>query len=63
MKFVAGENGRNPEKNLPRLCFFEHETHMERPGRELWTPTVGDDNNNNDNDIDDDIFDVDNDNN
>ena len=31
MKFVAGENWRNPEKNLPRLRFVHHETHMERP--------------------------------
>ena len=26
MKFVAEENRRNPEKNLPKL---HHETHME----------------------------------
>ena len=26
MKFVAEENGRNPEKNLPRLRFVRHET-------------------------------------
>ena len=31
MKFVVGENGRNPEKNLPRPRFFHHETHMEGP--------------------------------
>ena len=41
MKFVVGENGRNPEKNLPRLWFVHHETHMEGPRRELGTPAVG----------------------
>ena len=25
MKFVVGENGRNPEKNLPRPRFVHHE--------------------------------------
>ena len=35
MKFVVGENGRNPVKNLPRPRFVHHETHMERPRREL----------------------------
>ena len=41
MKFVAGENGRNPEKNLLRPLFVHHETHMEGPRRELGTPAVG----------------------
>ena len=41
MKFVAGENGRNSEKNLPRPRFVHHETHMEGPRRELGTPAVG----------------------
>ena len=41
MKFVVGENGRNPEKNLPRPRFGHHETHMEGPRRELGTPAVG----------------------
>ena len=33
MKFVVGENGRNPEKNLLRPRFVHHETHMEGPRR------------------------------
>ena len=41
MKFVVGENGRNPEKNLPRSRFVHHETHMEWPRRELGIPAVG----------------------
>ena len=41
MKFVVGENGTNPEKNLPRPRFVHHETHMEGPRRELGTPAVG----------------------
>ena len=41
MKFVVGENGRNPVKNLPRPRFVHHETHMEGPKRELETPAVG----------------------
>ena len=41
MKFVAGENGRNPEKNLPRPRSVHHEIHMEWPRRELGTPAVG----------------------
>ena len=41
MKFVVGENERNPEKNLPRPRFVHHETHMECPRRELGTPAVG----------------------
>ena len=41
MKFVVGENGRHPEKNLPRPRFVHHETHMEGPRRDLGTPAVG----------------------
>ena len=41
MKFVVGENGRNPAKNLPRPSFVHHETHMEGPRREVGTPAVG----------------------
>ena len=41
MKFVVGENGRNPVKNLSRPRFVHHETHMEGPRRELGTPGVG----------------------
>ena len=41
MKFVVGENGRNPAKNLPRPRTVHHETHMEGPRRELGTPAVG----------------------
>ena len=41
MKFVVGENGRNPEKNLPRPRFVHHKTHMEGPRCELGTPVVG----------------------
>ena len=41
MKFVVGENGRNPVKNLPRPRFVHHETHIEGPRRELGTPAVG----------------------
>ena len=41
MKFVVGENGRNPSKNLPRPRFVHHETHMEGQRRELGTPAVG----------------------
>ena len=41
MKFAVGENGRNPEKTLPRPRFVYHETHMEGPRRELGTPAVG----------------------
>ena len=41
MKFVVGENGRNPVKNLPRPRFVHHKTHMEGPRRELGTPAVG----------------------
>ena len=33
MKFVVGENGRNPEKNLPRPRFFHHETRDPSGGR------------------------------
>ena len=41
MKFVVGENGSNPVKNLLRPRFVHHETHMEGPRRELGTPAVG----------------------
>ena len=41
MKFVVGENGRHPAKNLPRPRFVHHETNMEWPRRELGTPAVG----------------------
>ena len=41
MKFVVGENRRNPAKNLHRPRFVHHETHMEWPRRELGTPVVG----------------------
>ena len=41
MKFVVGENGRNPAKNLPRSSFVHHETHMEGPRREIGTLAVG----------------------
>ena len=41
MKFVVGENGRNPDKNIPRPRFVHHETHMEGPRRELGTAVVG----------------------
>ena len=40
MKFVVGENGRNPEKNLPRPRFVHHDTDMEWPRRELGAPAV-----------------------
>ena len=42
MKFVVGENGRNPEINQPRPHFVHHKTHMEGPRRDLGTPAVGD---------------------
>ena len=41
MKFVVGETGRNPVKNLPWPRFVHHETHMEWSRRELGTPAVG----------------------
>ena len=41
MKFVVGENGRIPVKNLPRPRFVHHETHMQGTRRELGTPAVG----------------------
>ena len=41
MKFVVGENERNPAKNLPRPRFVHHETHMEGPRRKLGTPAMG----------------------
>ena len=40
MKFMVGENVRNPKKNLPRPSFVHHETHMEGQRRELGTPAV-----------------------
>ena len=41
MKFMVGENGRNPVKNLPKPRFVHHENHMEGPRRELESPAVG----------------------
>ena len=41
MKFLVGENGRYPVKNLPRPRFVHHETHMEGPRCELGTPALG----------------------
>ena len=41
MKFVVGEIGTNPVKNLPTPHLVRHETHMEGPRRELGTPAVG----------------------
>ena len=41
MKFVVGENGRNPEKNIQGLRFVHHETHIEWPSREIGTSAVG----------------------
>ena len=41
MKFVVGENRRNPEKNLPRTRFIHHETNMKWPRLEIGTPAVG----------------------
>ena len=41
IKFVAEENGRNPMKNLPRLHFIHHETHMEWPRCKLRNTVVG----------------------
>ena len=42
MKFVAGENGRNSERNLLRLRFPLHQdTYMELPRREIWDPSGG----------------------
>ena len=35
MKFVAVENGRNPEKNVPRPRIIHCETHREFTRREL----------------------------
>ena len=40
IKFVAGENGRNTEKTLLRLCFVHHATQMEWPIRELGNPAM-----------------------
>ena len=41
MKFVAGENGRNPEKTLLKLRFVHHETYMGWPRRELGPSRCG----------------------
>ena len=41
MKFVARENGRNTEINLPRLRCVHQETHMEWPRHEPGTTAVG----------------------
>ena len=41
IKFLVGENGGNPEKNLPRPNFVHHETYMEWPRRELGIQAVG----------------------
>ena len=38
MKFMAGENGRNPEENLPTFRFVLHDIHMECPRREFAIP-------------------------
>ena len=35
------ENGRNPEKNLPRLRFIHRKTDMEWSRRELGIPAMG----------------------
>ena len=39
-KFVAGKTVRNHDKNLPRLHFVHHETHVQWPRRDLGTPTM-----------------------
>ena len=41
MKFVARENGKNPEETLLRSRFVHHDTHIEWPRRELGTPAMG----------------------
>ena len=43
MKFVAEENGRNPEKTYPKLRFVHYDSLMEWSNRELENPTVGGD--------------------
>ena len=40
MKFVTGERGTDPEKNLPRFRYVRHETHVKWQRRELRTPAV-----------------------
>ena len=41
MKFVVGENGRNPKKILPRLHFVLYKTHLEWQRCKFRTPVVG----------------------
>ena len=41
MKFVARENVRNPERNLPSLRSDHHETHMEWQGLRTPDPIGG----------------------
>ena len=42
MRFLVGKNGRNSEKNLPRVRFVHQETRREWPRRELVIPAVED---------------------
>ena len=41
MKFIAGENRKNPGKNLLRPRFLYNETHVEWLRRELKDPALG----------------------
>ena len=41
MKFMVGETGEIPIKNLPKPCLVHYETHMEWPRREFGIPAVG----------------------
>ena len=41
MKFVIGENGRRPEKKLPRPLFVHHEAHLEWQRHEPGILAVG----------------------
>ena len=41
MKFLAGENWRNPEKNLPRLEFVHHENPHEVTETKTRDPSDG----------------------